>query len=108
MDAVCLHSSEWSALLFHDILKMLSLSEHEVLVVMAPQNFVGLKDVLYVSWQDTSLISDVLNRSCALIIVLVRFQQNCQNLVRPVTHICSVTKITQRSLRCSLLPLNLR
>ena len=71
MDAVCLHSSEWSTLSFHDGLEMLSLSEHEILVVMAPQDFVGLKDVLYVSWQDTSLISDVLNRSCVLLIVLV-------------------------------------
>lgn len=76
VDAVCLHSSEWSTFLFHDVLEMLSLSEHEILVVMAPQDFVGLKDVLYVSWQDTSLVSDILNRSCALIIVLVCFQQN--------------------------------
>ena len=72
MDAVCLYSSEWSTLCLHDGLEMLSLSEHEILVVMAPQDFVGLKDVLYVSWQDTSLISDVLNRSCVLLIVLVR------------------------------------
>ena len=52
---------------------MIRLGEHEVLVVMASQDFVRLKDVLYVSWQDTSLVGNVLNRSCALIIVLVRF-----------------------------------